>query len=314
VAAVPGVRGVGLTDAPPLGRNRTWTIRAEGATYEKDWPLAFPRLVDDRYLPVMGIPLVAGRYFTADDGVATPHVLILNRSAAATLFPGRDAVGRNVLIGEGDPWRVVGVVGDVRHQALESDAGSEMYIPFEQRGAFSALVMVVRSALPAASLARGVASALRAVDPAMPTDDYQPLGALVDRAVSPRRFVLLVLGAFAGTALLLAALGLYAVLSYTVSQRARELGIRIALGETPASVRRRVVTRTLLLAGGGVAIGSAAALAAARLIGSLLYGVGAADLPTFAATATLLLATAGLAGYLPARRASSADPVDALRG
>jgi predicted permease len=314
VAAVPGVRAVGLTDTPPLGRNRTWTVRVEGVAYDKDLPLAFPRLVDSRYLPAMRVPLVAGRQFTPDDGAGSPHVIILNRSAADALFPGHDAVGRNVLLGQRDPWRVVGVVGDVRHQSLESGAGSEMYIPYAQIPNFSALVMVVRSPLPVASLAGGVRAALRAAEPGMPTDDFQPLGDVVDRAVSPRRFVLLVLGAFAGTALLLAALGLYAVLSYTVSQRARELGIRIALGETPASVQRRVVTRTLLLAGGGVAIGSAAALAAARLIGSLLYGVGAADVPTFVATAALLLATAALAGYLPARRASSADPVDALRG
>jgi ABC-type antimicrobial peptide transport system permease subunit len=135
----------------------------------------------------------------------------------------------------------------------------------------------------------------------------------VDRALSPRRFVLLVLGAFAGTALLLAALGIYAVLSYTVGQRAREIGIRLALGESAAGVRRRVVGRTLLLAGVGVAVGAALSLVASRLIRSLLYGVGPADVPTFLGTAALLLAVAALAGYLPARRASATDPVEALR-
>src|SRR5205823_4575231 len=156
VAAVPGVRAVGLTDTPPLGRNRTWTIRAEGAVYEKEWPDAFPRLVDADYLQAMRIPLVAGRYFTPDDGAAAPHVLILNQTAAKTLFPGRDALGRNVLLGDKDPYRVVGVVRDVRHQALESGAGSDMYIPFAQKPNFSALVMVVRSPLPVTSLAGGV--------------------------------------------------------------------------------------------------------------------------------------------------------------
>jgi predicted permease len=313
VSAVPGVREVGLTDTPPLGRNRSWTIRAEGATYDKDWPEAFPRLVDARYLQAMRIPLVGGRYFTAADGAAAPHVVILNRTAAKTLFPGRDALGRSVLLGDHDSWRVVGVVADVRHQTLEEGAGSEMYLPFAQKPDFGTLVMVVRSPLPATSLAGGVAAAIRAADPAMPTDDFQPLGAVVDRAISPRRFVLQILGAFAATALLLAALGLYAVLSYTVSQRVRELGIRMALGESAASVRRRVVARTLALTAAGVVIGSAVAAAGARLIGSLLYGVGAADVPTFVGTAALLLATAALAGYLPARRASSTDPVEALR-
>jgi ABC-type antimicrobial peptide transport system permease subunit len=188
-----------------------------------------------------------------------------------------------------------------------------MYIPFAQRPYFSSLVMVVRSPLPATSLAGGVAAALHAVDPAMPADDYQPLGAVVDRALSPRRFVLLILGAFAGTALLLATIGMYAVLSYTVSQRVREIGIRMALGESAASVRRRVVARTLVLAGAGVVVGSAVALAAARLIGSLLYGVGSTDVPTFVGAAAVLLAASAVAGYVPARRASATDPVEALR-
>jgi hypothetical protein len=255
---------------------------------------------------------VVGRYFTADDGPSAPPVVILNRTAAATLFPGRDPLGRVVLVNE-DRRRVVGVVSDVKHQSLEGGAGLEMYLPMAQLPRFGQLVMIVRSPLPAASLAHGVAAALRAADPAMPADDFQPLGAAIERAVSPRRFVLEILGAFAGTALVLAALGLYAVLSYTVSQRVRELGIRMALGESAASVRRRVVTRTLALSALGVALGSAVALAGARLIGSLLYGVGATDLPTFLGAAALLLATAALAGYLPARRASNADPVSALR-
>jgi predicted permease len=315
VSAVPGVEEVGLTDTSPLGRNRSWGIRAEGVVYEKDQgQSAFPRLVDSRYLQVMRIPLVAGRYFTADDRAGTPHVIILNRAAAAALFPGRDPIGRNVLLnGDTDRWRVVGVVGDVRHQSLEEGAGSEMYLPLAQRPWFGTLAMVVRSPLPLGSLSRGVAAAVRAADATMPADDVQPLEAAVDRALSPRRFVLLILGAFAGTALLLAALGIYAVLSYTVSQRVREIGVRMALGESAAGVRRRVVGRTLLLAGVGVAIGAALSLAAGRLIRSLLYGVGATDVPTFLGTAAVLLLVSALAGYLPARRASATDPVEALR-
>ena len=313
VAAVPGVQAVGLTDTPPLGRNRSWGIRAEGVVYEKgQGETAFPRLVDSRYLQAMGIPLVAGRYFTPDDRAGAPRAIIINQEAAAKLFRGKDAVGRNVLLG-GDPWRVVGVVADVRHQSIEEGSGFEMYLPFAQNTDFGTLTMVVRSPLPVRALARPVAAAIRAADASMPADDYQPLGAVVDRALSPRRFVLLVLGAFAGTALLLAALGIYAVLSYTVSQRVREIGIRMALGEPAASVRGRVVGRTLLLAGVGVAVGAAVSLVGARLIRSLLYGVGSADVPTFLGTAAVLLLVAGLAGYLPARRASGTDPVEALR-
>ena len=313
VAAVPGVQAVGLTDTPPLGRNRSWGIRAEGVVYEKgQGETAFPRLVDSRYLQAMGIPLVAGRYFTPDDGPGAPRVVILNQEAAAKLFRGKDAIGRNVLLGR-DAWRVVGVVADVRHQSIEEGSGFEMYLPFAQNTDFGTLTMVVRSPLPVGAIARPVAAAIRAADASMPADDYQPLGAVVDRALSPRRFVLLVLGAFAGTALLLAALGIYAVLSYTVSQRVREIGIRMALGESAASVRGRVVGRTLLLAGTGVAVGAAVSLVGARLIRSLLYGVGSADVPTFLGTAAVLLLVSGLAGYLPARRASGTDPVEALR-
>ena len=217
------------------------------------------------------------------------------------------------MLWEPRPWRVVGVVGDVRHQSLEEGAGLEVYLPLAQETDFGPLVMVVRSRLPVASLARGVAAAIHSVDPSMPADDVQPLGTVVDRALSPRRFVLLVIGAFAGTALLLAALGMYAVLSYTVSQRAREIGIRMALGEPASRVRRRVVSRLLLLAGAGIVAGCAVALVGARLIGSLLYGVEPTDLGTFVGTAGVLLLATAVSGYLPARRASAIDPIIALR-
>ena len=314
VAAVSGVDGVGISDTPPLGRNREWGLRAKGVTYEKGQaPIAFPRLVDSRYLQVMRIPLVAGRYFTPDDNARSTAVIVINRSAAERLFPGQDPIGRAVLLGGGREHQVVGVVADVRHQSLEKSSGLEMYIPYSQNTGFGTLSLVVRSRLPAASIAGGVKAALRAADPSMPTDDYQTLGEVVDRSISPRRFILQVLGVFAGTALLLAALGIYAVLSYSVSQRVREIGIRMALGEQAGSVRRRVVQRTLALAGVGVALGAVAAFAASRLIQSLLYGVEPGDAVSFAATALVLMAVAALAGYLPARRASLVNPMVALR-
>jgi len=313
VRDVPGVDVVGLTDTPPLGRNRSWGIQAKGVVYEKgEMPSVFPRLVDAAYLRSMRIPFVAGRQFTENDRDGSDLVAILNQTAAGKLFPGKDPLGQVVLL-FGKEIRVVGVVSDVRHQALEKESGLELYLSYKQVPYFRTLAMVVRSRVPSTALVSRVQAALRAVDPMLPVADYQTLDSVVERSVSPRRFILMVLGAFAGTALLLAALGIYAVLSYSVSQRVREIGIRMALGESASSVRQRVVVRTLLLAGVGVLAGAVVSLGAARLIRSLLYGVGPADVVSFAATATILVAVSALAGFLPALRASRTDPMVALR-
>jgi predicted permease len=310
---VSGIDVVGLTDTPPLGRNRSWGVQAKGVVYEKgESPTVFPRLVDADYLRAMRIPLVAGRQFTHNDRDGSDLVAILNQTAAARLFPGKDPVGQVALLFDKEV-RVVGVVADVRHQALEKESGLELYLPYTQFPYYGTLAMVVRSRVPSAALAPRVQAALRAADPSLPVADYQTLESVVERSVSPRRFILMVLGAFAGTALLLAALGIYAVLSYSVSQRIREIGIRMALGESAGSVRRRVVARTVLLAGAGVMIGAVVSLGAARLIRSLLYGVGPADVLSFTATALILFAVSALAGFLPALRASRTDPMVALR-
>jgi predicted permease len=314
VRELPGVDVVGATDTPPLGRNREWGIRPKGAEYEKEkFQTAFPRLVDADYLRAMRIPLLAGRLLTHGDGPGSRKVVLLNKTAADKLFAGADPIGRTLFMGPANEVEVVGVVGDVRHQALDQESGMEAYLSYRQVPNYGTLAMVVRSRRPAASLAPQVQAALRAADPALPVAEYQPLDALVEHAVSPRRFILTILGAFAGTALLLAALGIYAVLSYSVAQRVREIGIRMALGESSASVRRRVVARTLVLAGIGIGIGGVVALGASRLLRSLLYGVEPNDVPSFVATAVILVTVSTLAGFLPARRASRTDPMAALR-
>lgn len=313
VAAVPGVEAVGLTDTTPLGRNRSWSFQVEGEVYEQgQQPGGYPRIVDHNYIQVMGIPLVAGRYFTADDREDSRRVVILNQTAAERFFGGQDPLGRNILL-SGRAWEVVGVVGDVRHRSLEQGSASELYFPYTQMWDISAVEMVVRSPLPVASLRSGVEAAIRATDPAIPTDDYHTLDDVVDQAVSPRRFTLALLGGFAATAFILAALGLYAVLAFSVSRRTPEIGIRMALGESAGQVRRRVVLRTLTLAGVGIVIGGAGALVLSRLMTSMLFGVTTTDPFTFAAVSAGLLGVALLAGYLPARRASRTDPVAALR-
>ncbi|MEJ2677459.1 MAG: ABC transporter permease [Gemmatimonadota bacterium] len=313
VEAVPGVDAVGLTDTTPLGRNRSWSFEVEGEVYEEGQrPGAYPRIVDHNYIQVMGIPLVSGRYFTADDREDTQPVTILNRTAAERFFAGADPLGRKILL-SGRAWEIVGVVGDVRHRSLEQGSTPEIYFPYTQMWDISAVEMLVRSRLPVASLRGGVEAAIRATDPAIPTDDYHTLDDVVDQAVSPRRFTLALLGGFAATALILAALGLYAVLAFSVSRRTPEIGIRMALGESAGQVRRRVVLRTLTLAGVGIVIGGAGALILSRLIASLLCGVTSTDPLTFAAVSAGLLGVEFLAGYLPARRASRTDPVAALR-
>ncbi len=182
-----------------------------------------------------------------------------------------------------------------------------------QNGEFSSLDLVVRSRLPVATLAPSVGRAIQRVDPSLPVGSYQTLEQVVDRSASPRRFTLLLLSAFAGAALLLAALGIYGVLSYVVVERTHEIGIRMALGETSRGVQRRVVHQTMLLAGLGVVLGAVTSLAVGRSVASLLYGVEPTDPLTFLMMAVILLSVSWLAGYVPALRASRIEVVEALR-
>jgi predicted permease len=314
VQDLPGVESAGLTDSPPLGRNRQWGIRGEGIEYPDNQPRSISiRRVDSGYLQSMRIPLVAGRSFTPFDNHRSDRVLILNQTAALNVFAGQDPIGRTALLGD-DEWQVIGIVGDVRHQSLEAGSGNEVYVPYTQvNEGTPVFTMIVRSSLPLAALVPGVQRVLRDADPQMPTGDFQTVSSIVDHAVSPRRFVLTLLGGFAGTALLLAALGIYALLSYSVSQRIPEIGIRMALGESAAQVRWRILSRTMALAIAGVSIGAVLSAVLSGLIQSMLFGVQPADPVTFAAMAAVLLLVAAVAGFLPALRASATDPAVALR-
>jgi putative ABC transport system permease protein len=311
VAAVPGVESAGVTDCLPLGRNRTWWVRAKGETYlPGQEPLGFPRIVDAGYIPTMKIPLRAGRNFTDHDTAQSEKVVVINQNLARRLWPGRDALGQIVLInGE---TRVVGVVGNVRHSSLEQEGGLEFYLPVTQAQSGS-VELVVRTKLQPEALAPSVRAALRAVEPGLPTAEFRTLTDVVDRAVSPRRFVVLLLGGFAALALLLASLGIYGVVSYSVNQRAKEIGIRMALGASAGHVQLRVLRETVALALIGAMVGLAGSVGAARLLESLLFGVTPGDALTFLGMIAVLTSVAALAGYLPARRASRVDPMSALR-
>ncbi|MEM7581743.1 MAG: ADOP family duplicated permease [Acidobacteriota bacterium] len=313
ISSVPGVEAAGLTDAVPLGTNRNWSLPKPGAEEDPSQSVnVYPHLIDRGYIQTMQIPLIAGRHFNALDHDEHEPVAIINESAARALFDGGEAVGRTVRLGDNEV-AVVGVVADVRHLSLEADSGSELYLPISQFWDFSSLELVVRSSLPPEVLAPSVGIAIQRVDPTMPVGEYQALTRVVDRSTSPRRFTLMLLTAFASVALLLAALGIYGVLSYSVAERTREIGIRMALGESAGGVLRRVIAKTLALAGIGVALGAGASFAVSRSVSSLLYGVEPTDPLTFLSMAAVLLLVAALAGFLPALRASRTQTVIALQ-
>lgn len=314
VRNVPGVQAAGLADALPLGKNRTWGAGAKGVIYPpNEYPGAFVRIVTDGYLKAMGMTLKQGRDITEHDAPDTTPVIMVNETMAKALWPGENPVGK-VIVGDCAKERVVvGVVGDVRHMALEKGSGNEMYIPLRQCRDIGSWDLVVRSSLPLTSLGPAVEASLRPIAADLPKGGMRPLTELVDRAVSPRRFVVLLLAGFAGFALLLASLGIYGLISYSVNSRTQEIGVRMALGASSFDVQSRIVLRTLGLAGLGLLAGIGASWILVRSVSGLLYGVASGDPPTFAAAALLLTAIAALAGYLPARRASKIDPMICLR-
>jgi predicted permease len=310
--SLPGMRAAGLTDVLPLGGDRAWQVSGKGQVYPKDrHPEAFIRVVSDGYFESAGIRLQAGRGFTERDRASSEPVVIVNENLARTLWPGQDAVGQ--IMTQDGGRRVVGVVADVRHEALEKVGGSEMYLPMRQTADYSAMNLVVRTVLPPERLAAGVRAALKPIDPNLPMSEFKTLQDLVDKAVSPRRFLVLLLAGFAGFALLLASLGIYAVISYSVNQRVQEIGIRMALGASATHLQSRILLHTLGLAALGLALGMAASRALTGTLESLLFGVTPGDPVTFIGIGALLIGVAALAGYLPARRASRIDPMVALR-
>jgi predicted permease len=312
ISAVPGVEAAGMSDYLPLGPNREWdTPEPQGKTFapgELPDPLVY--VITPGFIHAMGIRM-HGRDFTWADGPHSERVVLINASAARVYWPGEDAVGK-ILMRDQEEDHVVGVVDDVHEETVEGGTGSQIYYPAMQQGPSSAQ-LVVRTSLPPATLAASVLHALRELNPKQPVAEFQPIRTIVDRAVSPRRFFMLLVAAFAGLGLLLAALGIYGVISYSVMQRTQEIGIRMALGATTGAVQLRVIGRTLRLTLIGIAAGSIASLVVARAIAALLFGTTSTDPVTFAVVILMLVVVALFAGYLPARRASHIDPMVALR-
>jgi predicted permease len=312
--SVPGIVAAGITDVLPLRDDRSWAISAKGQVYKKGHPEAYIRVVSDGYFEATGIPLRAGRAFTERDRALSEPVVVINETMARTLWPGRNALGETITDYYGRGGRqIVGVVADVRHTALEGASGSEMYMPMRQTGDYAAMQLVVRTALPPDGLASGIRTALRPIDPNLPVREFVMFQDLVDRAVSPRRFLVLLLAGFAAFALILASLGIYAVISYSVNQRVQEIGIRMALGASATDLQSRILLRTLGLAALGLALGMAGSRVLSRGLGSLLFGITTGDPVTFIEVGMVLIAVAAIAGYIPAWKASRIDPMVALR-
>jgi predicted permease len=313
VREIPGVEAAGIIDSLPLGSNRTWGAAAKGVVYTREnYPEAFVHIVSDGYLKALGISLKEGRDFDERDTPAGNKVILINETLARNLWPGQDPIGR-LMVGDKEDIHVVGVVRDVHHLGIEQPSGAEMYLAMRQTRDYGSMQLVVRSRLSLPELNSAVRAALLQVDSRLPREQFRPLQQIVDQAASPRRFIVLLLSGFAGFALLLASLGIYAVISYSVGQRTQEIGIRMALGATPGVLQRSILMQTLGLAGIGLLLGTLASALLTQGLKSLLFGVPPRDPVTFVGMLVVLAAVAGLAGFLPAQRAARINPTVALR-
>ena len=315
--ALPGVVSVGGTTRVPLGSTSvTTTVQIDG----RPVPVAelpevqFRRSMHD-YFKTMGIPIRRGRDFNNTDGPSAPPVAVINETMARRLFPNQDPIGQRVRTGPNatGPWTtIIGVIGDIRHGGLEEEPQPEMYITALQGPPVSPFIVVRASGDPAA-LTETIRAEARRIDKNLPLYDMRTMTTLRAEAVATRRFVLIIVGAFGALALGLAAIGVYGVMSLIVSERTREVGVRLALGAQPSELLTMIVGQAAKLAGIGIAIGVAIALPLAPLLDSQLYGIESFDLATFIAVPMVLLLIAALAALVPARKAMRIDPLAALR-
>jgi putative ABC transport system permease protein len=324
-AQLPGVRQSAVASSVPFGGGGySLSIVIEGQPAParmEDTPTIFPRAVSTGYFRTIGMRLLEGREFDASDRAGSQRVGIINETAARRYFPNESPLGRRFKPDDdGGQMQVVGVVADVRGFGLASDPRPEVFTPMEQAAANHwdwtgrAMSLVVNA--PAESSARlgaGLREAIWSLDRTLPIYGIWSANDLIARSVAPRRLFMLLIAGFAAVALLLAAIGIYGVMTFTVSQRTRELGIRVALGAVRQDVFRLVVGRAMLLTGLGLAIGIASAAAATRLLTQSLYGVRPSDPLTYLAIAALMCVVTFVASYLPARRAARVDPMVALR-
>jgi putative ABC transport system permease protein len=326
VGALPGVRSAALISRPPMaGAASSNGLVIEGRSRDqRDLINGEFHLVSPSYFQTMRIAVKSGRAFTPQDDANASRVMIINETLARRAWPGQSAIGKRIACCDGTPdspnWKeVVGVVGDVHSAGLGEQVAAEFYLPVTQAPARSwdwierSMSLVLRTAADPAGLARGVRQAVWSVDPATPVFDLQTLDQLLVRSTASTRFNMMLLSVLGAVGLLLAAVGVYGVIAYSVSQRTREIGVRMALGAAPERVATLVLRQGAALAAAGIGIGVALAVIATRALSGLLFGVTSNDPGTYLGVGVLLGVVALLASYLPARRAARVDPIIALR-
>jgi putative ABC transport system permease protein len=315
--ALPGVVSVGGTTRVPLGSTSvSTTIQRENHPLPvAELPeIQFRRAMHD-YFQTMGIPILRGRGFEPTDSSTAPPVALINETMANTLFRNQDPIGQHIRIGSSSsgPWTtIVGVIGNVRHGGLEEQPQPEMYINYLQGPPVSPFI-VLRTAGDPALMAETVRAEMRRIDKNVPLYDMRTMSTLRSEAISTRRFVLVIVGAFGLLALGLAAIGVYGVMSLIVSERTREVGVRLALGAKPSQLLRMIVGQATTLGAIGVATGLLVAIPIALLLHGQLYGIQSIDPATFVSVPAILLVISALAALVPARKAMRIDPVEALR-
>lgn len=312
VRQIPGVRAATIADGLPLGSNRSWGISVGGREYVKGkWEAGFIRVATDGFVQAMGMHLVAGRDISPSDVASSDSVVVINETAAKRFWHGTDALGKLLRV-DGDR-RVVGIVQDVKHLTVEGEAGDEVYLPLRQEFDYSSLTLIVRTNIEPAALASSLRRVLAPIAPNLATNEVQTLDTVVDRAISPRRFFTALLGGFSAFALVLALLGIYSVISYTVTHRTQEIGVRIALGASARQVQTQIIRETIELTVVGLLVGLTGAWLASHALTGFLFGVTAGDPITYVTMVVILTVVAIASGYLPARRAARIDPIVALR-
>jgi putative ABC transport system permease protein len=319
VRALPGVQTAAFTNALPLSGSNTdnsFHIEGRNEMQTKVFPDEEIRSITPDYFRVLQTPLLRGRLFTEADTADAPGVVIVNQAMANKYWPGEDAVGKRINFGDADPnnikwFTIVGVVSDIHHQGLDVDPKPEFYLPHPQR-AYRGMILTVRSAQDPRALIPTLRKEIGAIDPDQPLANVRTLETVTSESIAPRRMSVVLLGAFASIALLLAAVGIYGVISYLVVQRTHEIGVRMALGAQRQDVLQMVVGHALKLVGIGALIGLALAFLSTRALAALLYSVSAFDLTTFLFVTITLAGVALIASYIPALRATRADPMIAL--